>query len=533
MKVKALSRPKSTTIRSTNRDIRHEHVNLDPLSHPQSRSREYVRAVTSAKLDRMFAKPFVGELRGGHADAVSVLAACRSSLCPIATGCVDGSIRIWDLANRRLVASLDGAHSRGVTGMVFGNGGADHGGVYSCGEDGVVRSWSVFPRGGGGAYSSSASSGGGDDDGDEGEDDDGGYGEKKKPRAGKATNARYAAEGSPSPSSSSSSPHGPINVYRLPTSRNDNKYTANNVAFHSIDHHWSEPRFATSSSDASVRVWDPERSAPTSTFDDLWGSDDTVTVVRYNPSERDLLAHCSSDRGIGLHDARTSSPLKKTIMSMRSNCLEWNPMEPYVFAVGNEDHQCYTFDMRKMHRPTGIYRGHVGAVMSLSWSPTGTEFATGSYDKTMRIFSVRKDSGSGGGPTSSGSSRDVYHTKRMQRVFCVGYTSDHKYVLSGSDDTNVRLWKARASEKIGQLSAREETSLRYRDALVAKYAHLPEVKRIHGGRRVPKMIKKGTQAIVVQKEKRRRVEGNVVKHSRPGTTKFTDDKAKAIVRTVD
>ena len=75
--------------------------------------------------------------------------------------------------------------------------------------------------------------------------------------------------------------------------------------------------------------------------------------------------------------------------------------------------------------------------------------------------------------------------------------------------------------------------LRYRDALVVKYAHLPEVKRIHGGRRVPKMIKKGTQTIMVQKEKSRRVEGNVVRHSRPSITKFTEDKAKAIVKTVD
>ena len=218
---------------------------------------------------------------------------------------------------------------------------------------------------------------------------------------------------------------------------------------------------------------------------------------------------------------------------MKANCLEWNPMEPYVFAVGNEDHNAYVFDMRKMHRPTGIYRGHVGAVMSLSWSPTGTEFVTGGYDKTLRIFSVRKDGGSGGGPTASGIARDVYHTKRMQRVFCVGYTSDHKYILSGSDDTNVRLWKARASEKVGQLSAREETALHYRDALVKKYAHLPEVKRIYKSRRIPRFIKKETQAAMVQKEKRRRVEGNVVKHSRPGTAKFTDDKAKAIVRVVD
>ena len=96
----------------------------------------------------------------------------------------------------------------------------------------------------------------GDDDGEEEENDDGGYGEKKKPGGdGKTTNARDAAEGG-SLLSSSSSPHSLIKVYRLPTSRN-NKYVASNVAFHSIDHHWSELRFVTSSSDASVRVWDP------------------------------------------------------------------------------------------------------------------------------------------------------------------------------------------------------------------------------------------------------------------------------------
>ena len=47
------------------------------------------------------------------------------------------------------------------------------------------------------------------------------------------------------------------------------------------------------------------------------------------------------------------------------------------------------------------------------------------------------------------------------------------------------------------------------------------------------MIKKGMRVIVVKKEKRRRVEGNVVRHSRPGTTKLTEDKAMMMVRTVD
>ena len=121
----------------------------------------------------------------------------------------------------------------------------------------------------------------------------------------------------------------------------------------------------------------------------------------------------------------------------------------------------------------------------------------------------------------------------MQRVFCVGYTLDHKYILSGSDDTNIRLWKARSSEKIGQLSAREEASLQYRNALVQKYVHLPEVKRISKGRRVPKFVKKETAQAMVQKEKRMRKETNVINHSKPGTKKFTDEKAKAIVKTVD
>lgn len=458
----------------------------------------------------MFAHPFVGELKGGHVDAVSCMAICRTNLCPVVSGGVDGTIRIWDLQGRKMVTSLE-AHSRSVSGVVFGNG--VDGMVYSCGLEGIVKAWSIYPRD---RYITA--------DDDDSLDEDG-YG--KKPKAKKRSNKNKDADGD-----AEESPYGPHNVYRLPSSRSN---TYNTNAFHSIDHHWSNSQFATASSDAAVHLWDPERSTPISTFSNLWGSDDTVTTVRYNPAERDLIAHCSNDRGIGLHDTRTSSALQKTIMGMKSNCLEWNPMEPYMFVVGNEDYNAYTFDMRKLHRPTGIYKGHVGAVMSVSWSPTGTEFVTGSYDKTIRIFSVRKEGGTAAhsGSNSTGVARDIYHTKRMQRVFCVGYTLDHKYILSGSDDTNIRLWKARSSEKIGQLSTREETSLQYRNALVSKYVHLPDVKRISKSRRVPSFVKKQTSMAMIQKEKRRRKEGNVVKHSKPGTKKFTDEKAKSIVKTVD
>lgn len=45
--------------------------------------------------------------------------------------------------------------------------------------------------------------------------------------------------------------------------------------------------------------------------------------------------------------------------------------------------------------------------------------------------------------------REVYHTKRMQSVLSVIFSMDNKLVLSGSDEMNIRVWKARAAEKMG------------------------------------------------------------------------------------
>lgn len=40
----------------------------------------------------------------------------------------------------------------------------------------------------------------------------------------------------------------------------------------------------------------------------------------------------------------------------------------------------------------------------------------------------------------------------MQHVITVKWTSDNKYILCGSDEMNIRLWKANASEKLGVVS---------------------------------------------------------------------------------
>lgn len=100
----------------------------------------------------------------------------------------------------------------------------------------------------------------------------------------------------------------------------------------------------------------------------------------------------------------------------------------------------YTFDMRRLKNPIKVHSGHVSAVMDVDYSPTGREFVSAGYDKTIRIFDVHKSY-----------SREIYHTKRMQRVTCVGWSLDNTYIYSGSDEMNIRLWKARASDKLGSV----------------------------------------------------------------------------------
>jgi len=50
----------------------------------------------------------------------------------------------------------------------------------------------------------------------------------------------------------------------------------------------------------------------------------------------------------------------------------------------------YSFDIRYLQRPFNIHKDHVAAVTDVDYAPTGKEFVSGSYDKTVRIFPADK-----------------------------------------------------------------------------------------------------------------------------------------------
>lgn len=166
-----------------------------------------------------------------------------------------------------------------------------------------------------------------------------------------------------------------------------------------IDTSFSDPYFVTGGE--IVQLWNEERGTSFQKCD--WGID-TVTKVKFNPVETNLIACTSMDRGIYIYDIRGKSALTKTIMMNKASCLAWNPQEPFNFSVGNEDGNAYTFDMRKLEDIKCIHKDHIGAILDIDYSPTGNYFVTGSFDKTMRIFAK-----------NGGYSKQLFHTRRMQK----------------------------------------------------------------------------------------------------------------------
>jgi WD repeat and SOF domain-containing protein 1 len=221
---------------------------------------------------------------------------------------------------------------------------------------------------------------------------------------------------------------------------------------------------------------------------------------------------------------------------MKNNDLSWSPTFPTTILLASEDHNLYTFDTRRLDTPTQMYKAHVSAVTSCDWSPTGTEFVSGGWDRTLRIWKEGR-----------GSQPEVYHTKRMQRVLATAFTADARFVLSGSDDSNIRMWKANASEKLGVITARERSAIEYRDALKDRWkmdAEIGKVQRyvvtwigeaivhlnaIARSRHIPKPVHKAAQLKRTMEEAQRVKEERRRRHTRAGESKPKAARKKVVI----
>jgi WD repeat and SOF domain-containing protein 1 len=131
--------------------------------HPFSRARERTRALNAAKMNRIFAKPFLDGLEG-HVDAVECLSRKPGSLTTIASGSWDGGmceavsacserdpcfrvgVILHNIAQRTRLLRLTTAHKGKVSGLCYA---ADKDRLLSCGVDRNIKLWDISSLGDG------------------------------------------------------------------------------------------------------------------------------------------------------------------------------------------------------------------------------------------------------------------------------------------------------------------------------------------------------------------------------------------------
>ncbi len=94
---------------------------------------------------------------------------------------------------------------------------------------------------------------------------------------------------------------------------------------------------------------------------------------------------------------------------------------------------------------------------------------------------------------------------------------------------NVRLWKARASEKLGLLKERQKAALNYNETLKEKFSHHPQIKRIAKHRHVPKHVLNSAREHKIIRESQKRKEANRRAHSKPGVVPHVSERDKHVI----
>lgn len=133
----------------------------------------------------------------------------------------------------------------------------------------------------------------------------------------------------------------------------------------------------------------------------------------------------------------------------------------------------------------------------------------------------------------------------LARVSASVFSADARFVITGSDDGNVRIWKAKASDKLGIVTARERAAMEYRESLKERWKVDTEINRVmrcifflssvvfclnlFRTRHLPKSVHQTAKLKQAMLEARRVKEERRRKHTRAGESKPKAEKKKVVV----
>jgi len=190
--------------------------------------------------------------------------------------------------------------------------------------------------------------------------------------------------------------------------------------------------------DGTMRLWAPRTGGAVVT---LRGDGDFLSAVAFDP-KGELLAATSAGHGeIRIWDAQTGAPVRYIEESGGLSSLAFSPDGACILAGGDEDAAGRIHDVK-----TGALLrrldGHASSVKAVAYSPDGTRAATGSADRTIRIW----DPGTG---------ESLQVLQAPERVNVVVFSPDGARLLAGYHDGTAAIWDVRTGKVALRIAGHE------------------------------------------------------------------------------
>jgi WD40 repeat protein len=219
-------------------------------------------------------------------------------------------------------------------------------------------------------------------------------------------------------------------------------------------------RLASSSRDATVRVWDASSGAE---LLQIHGHTAAVTGVCFSPDGRQL-ASASDDQSVRIWDAISgaeSLQIRGDLGRVHNVCFSPDGRR-LTGASESADHSVRVWDAASGVEMLRL-QGHTEAVSDVCFSPDGRRLATASNDQTVRVW----DAVSGAELLQL-----QRHTDWVASV-CFSPDSQRLVSASASDDQSVRVWDAVSGAELLQLKGHTRE--------VSQVSFSPDGQRLAGG----------------------------------------------------